>query len=122
MLNTFKKGVNMGILDRYLGFEDLQNVDDILKAEFIDAAYEEVDDGKGGKKAKIVLKHPGAFSAWCKKQGFDGVTCDCICKAIEVAKKNDDKTLMKQALFANNFAIKKKLGKNCPCIGENKND
>lgn len=26
------------------------------------------------------VKRPGAFTAWCKKQGFKGVTAECIAK------------------------------------------
>ena len=59
----------------------------------------------------IKISHPGAFTDYCKSQGFDGVTCECICKAM----KSNDKTLHKRANFAYNFGFKKK-GKICKCM------
>jgi hypothetical protein len=52
------------------------------------------------KKPKIKIKHPGAFEKWCKQQGFEGVTCECIKKGL--ASKNPH--VRKMANFARNFA------------------
>ena len=60
---------------------------------------------------EIEIKHPGAFTDWCKSQNFDGVTCECICKAL----KTNDKVLHKRAIFAYNFGFKKN-GKTCDCV------
>jgi len=62
-------------------------------------------------KNQIKISHPGAFTDYCKKQGFSGVTCDCICKAMA----SNDKTLHKRANFAYNFGFKKK-GQTCSCM------
>ena len=67
------------------------------------------------EKPKIEIKHPGSFTAWCKKQGFDGVTCECICKAMAT----DNPTLHKRANFAYNFAFKRH-GKTCDCMEKRK--
>jgi len=64
---------------------------------------------------EIKISHPGAFTDYCKSQGFDGVTCECICKAM----KSNDKTLHKRANFAYNFGFKKK-GKTCDCMEKDK--
>jgi len=45
------------------------------------------------KKSKI-----NTFTNWCKKQGFDSVTTDCI----EKGKKSKDKKIVKKATFAGN--------------------
>ena len=70
---------------------------------------------ENSEKPKIEIKHPGAFTAWCKKQGFDGVTCECICKAMAT----DNPTLHKRANFAYNFAFKRN-GKTCDCMEKRK--
>lgn len=44
--------------------------------------------------------HKGAFTAWCKRNGFKSVTAACIAKAKGVASKTGNKTLMGQANFA----------------------
>ncbi len=67
------------------------------------------------EKPEIEIKHPGAFTDWCKKQGFNGVTCECICKAMAT----NDKTLHKRAIFAYNFAFKRH-GKTCECMEKRK--
>ena len=67
------------------------------------------------EKPKIEIKHPGAFTSWCKSQGFDGVTCECICKAMST----DNPTLHKRANFAYNFAFKRN-GKTCECMEKRK--
>ena len=66
-------------------------------------------------KNEIKIKHPGAFTDWCKQQGFGGVTCDCICKAMAT----NDKTLHKRASFAYTFGFKEH-GKTCDCMEKRK--
>ncbi len=41
----------------------------------------------------------GAFTAWCNKQGYDGVTQQCI----DAGKKADDPTTRKRANLAETF-------------------
>ena len=101
----------MGALSKYLGFEDIKNLNDIIMKEFEDVGFEERVDKDGKKKVKLVIKNPGAFSKWCKDQGFEGVTCECVCKAL----KTDDPTLHKRANFAYSFGFKKN-GKSCKCV------
>ena len=60
---------------------------------------------------KLVIKHPGAFTKYCEDNGYKGVTCGCICKAL----KTDDKKLKKQARFAYQFGFKKNK-KTCKCV------
>jgi len=52
------------------------------------------------KWIQSAVKKPGAFTAWCKKHGFDSATTECIRAALKTAKKTKDKTLRGQALFA----------------------
>ena len=52
------------------------------------------------------VKRPGAFTAWCKAHGFDGVTDSCIAQAKKIAKKRKDKKLMGQANLAKRFRSK----------------
>ena len=40
----------------------------------------------------------GAFTAYCKRKGYKGVTQQCIAEA----KKSGNKTLVKRAVFAEN--------------------
>ena len=54
---------------------------------------------EASNKSNIEIKHPGAFTAWCKRQGFEGVTCECIKKGL--ASKNPH--VRKMANFARNF-------------------
>lgn len=42
------------------------------------------------------IKRPGAFTAYCKGQGFDGVTNECI----EQGMASDSPTTRKQAVLA----------------------
>lgn len=51
----------------------------------------------------------GAFTAWCKRQGFGGVTQACINKA----KASGNTTLVRRAVFAENVRkiAKKRKGK-----------
>jgi len=53
-------------------------------------------------KEDIEIKHPGAFTKWCKQQGFDKVNCECIKKGLE--SKNAH--VRKMANFARNFGHK----------------
>ena len=46
----------------------------------------------------IKAKNRGKFTAYCKKQGYKGITKACINKA----KKSNNKTLVKRATFAEN--------------------
>lgn len=52
------------------------------------------------KRAKIKIKksREGTFTAWCKRQGFDGVTRECIRKGLE----SKDPRIRKKANFARN--------------------
>jgi len=89
------------------------NEEEIAK-EFKDAnliTYMESEKGSKKKKLKLEIKHPGAFTEWCKEQGFEGVTCECICKAM----KTDDPVLHKRANFAYNFGWRRN-GKTCACM------
>lgn len=54
------------------------------------------------KKASIHIKpsHRGLFTRWCKRHGFDGVTNECIHKALSLAKKLHNSKLTKRATFA----------------------
>jgi hypothetical protein len=103
----------MGVFDKYVGFEDIKDLNDILKKEFEGVGIEEKEDKDGNKKVKLIIKHPGAFTKWCKDQGFEGVNCECICKAL----KTDDPTLHKRANFAYNFGFKRN-GRTCKCVEE----
>lgn len=40
----------------------------------------------------------GSFTAWCKRQGFDGVTDECIAKGLQ----SKDPAIRKKAHFARN--------------------
>lgn len=48
----------------------------------------------------------GAFTAWCKRQGYDGVTQECIQKGLA----SDNPTIRKRANFARNARKWKKGG------------
>ena len=54
---------------------------------------------EASKKSNIEIKHPGAFTKWCKQQGFEGVTCECIKKGLA----SDNPHVRKMANFARNF-------------------
>ena len=45
------------------------------------------------------VKHPGAFTAWCKRQGYSGVTQACINKG----KKSKNPTIRRRAVLAETF-------------------
>jgi len=51
------------------------------------------------KKEKWIqeaIKKPGAFTQWCKRQGYEGVTQECI----EKGKKSDNITIRRRAILA----------------------
>jgi len=50
------------------------------------------------------VKHPGAFTSYCKKKGFDGVTQECI----NEGKKSSNPTVRKRATLAETFRKAKK--------------
>lgn len=51
-----------------------------------------------------VVKHPGSFTEWCKQQGFNGVTEECIARGC----KSKNKTIRSRACLARTL---KKLSK-----------
>ena len=51
---------------------------------------------------EIKIKHPGAFTAWCKENGFEKVNCECIKKGLV----DKDPEVVKMANFARNFGHK----------------
>jgi hypothetical protein len=95
------------LINLYLGYE-AGNVEDEMAKEMKDA---KIKEDKNNGKPKIEIKHPGAFTEWCKKQGFDGVTCGCVCKGLE----SDDPVIRKRANFATNFGG---FAKKCKCVKE----
>lgn len=50
------------------------------------------------------IKKPGAFTEWCKRQGFSGVTKECI----EMGKRSSNPTTRRRAVLAETL---KKLAK-----------
>jgi hypothetical protein len=42
------------------------------------------------------IKKPGAFTEWCKRQGFSGVTRECI----EMGKRSSNPTTRRRAVLA----------------------
>lgn len=55
---------------------------------------------KRKKKMKIKIKPSkvGSFTAWCKRQGFSGVTSSCIAKG----KSSRNTSIRRKATFAAN--------------------
>lgn len=54
---------------------------------------------KQGKSGIVIKKSKeGGFTAWCKAQGFDGVTAECIAKG----KASKDARIRRKATFAAN--------------------
>jgi len=43
----------------------------------------------------IEIKHPGAFTEYCKRKGYKSVTCECICEGM----KSNDPDVRKRANF-----------------------
>ena len=78
-----------------------------------------LEDNEG--KRPIKISHPGAFSKWCKQQGYvddDGhVTCECICAGL----KSKSEKIRKRANFAYTFGFKEH-GKTCDCVEEIKKE
>jgi len=58
--------------------------------EMIDVLYAEAE-----KFIQKAIKKPGAFTEWCKRQGFDGVTSECIRRGMA---SDDPKTRKRAAL------------------------
>jgi len=61
-------------------------------------------------------KDKGKFTAYCKRNGFDGVTCECIMKGL----KSPDVGTRRRANFAYNFGFKKN-GKKCSDVEKFRN-
>lgn len=55
--------------------------------------------GEPVKWIQGAVKHPGSFTAYCKKKGFDGVTSKCIAEG----KASPDATIRKRAQLAATF-------------------
>jgi len=82
---------------------------DIIDAEIIKESISYLNENaiisiaqiieEASKKSNIEIKHPGAFTKWCKQQGFEGVTCECIKKGLA----SDNPHVRKMANFARNF-------------------
>ena len=53
---------------------------------------------KGKSDIKIKKSTEGSFTAWCKTQGFPGVTAECIAKG----KASKNPAIVKKATFAAN--------------------
>ena len=53
---------------------------------------------KGKLKINIKPSMQGSFTAWCKRQGFGGVTSECITKGLA----SKDPRIRKKANFARN--------------------
>lgn len=109
----------MGIKDLFtintvVGYEDRKEgnaVPDSTIEEEVTSEFEPgLEENKKGKM-KIKLKHPGAMTEYCKENGFDGVTCGCLCKAM----KEKDPVWHKRAIFAYNFGFKRNK-KKCTCM------
>ena len=45
------------------------------------------------------VKHPGAFTAWCKRKGYSGVTQACI----NEGKRSKNPTIRRRAVLAETF-------------------
>lgn len=55
-------------------------------------------DQKKKSKIKIKPSKVGTFTAWCKKQGYNGVTSACIAQGL----KSKSAAIRKKANFARN--------------------
>jgi len=83
--------------------------DDVIDAEIIKESSMYLNENaarsiiqileEAEKKSNIDIKHPGEFTAWCKKQGFEKVNCECIKKGLA----SKDSHVRKMANFARNF-------------------
>jgi hypothetical protein len=54
---------------------------------------------KSNKWMQKAVKHPGAFTEYCKRKGYDGVTQECI----EEGKRSANPTIRKRATLAETF-------------------
>ncbi|PMP87199.1 MAG: hypothetical protein C0173_09785 [Desulfurella sp.] len=54
---------------------------------------------KSKKWMQKAVKHPGAFTEYCKQKGYDGVTEACI----REGKESSDPTIRKRATLAETF-------------------
>lgn len=63
-----------------------------------DAAKKKRKKLRSQGKSGIVIRRPGSFTAWCKRQGFGGVTSACIAKG----KASKDPRIRRKATFAAN--------------------
>jgi len=94
------------------GYEDNKNeVDEETIQKEVEEEFEPGLENNKKNKPKIKLKHPGAMTEYCKENGFDGVTCGCLCKAM----KEEDPVWHKRAMFAYNFGFKRNK-KTCACM------
>jgi hypothetical protein len=59
---------------------------------------------KDNKWMQSAVKKRGAFTEWCKRKGYKGVTSECI----REGKKSKDSTTRKRAVLAETF---KRYGK-----------
>ena len=53
----------------------------------------------GERWMQAAVKRPGAFTNWCKAQGFDGVTAECIA----MGKRSKNPTVRRRAVLAQTF-------------------
>lgn len=61
------------------------------------------------RRRMVVNGTVGSFTAWCKRQGYKGVTASCICRGL----RSKNKAIVKKATFAK--AAWKTKGKSVPC-------
>ena len=69
------------------------------KKKLLEEAEAQKMEEEKKKWEQEAVKHPGAFEAYCKKAGFDGVCDECIAHA----KKSDDAHVVKMATLAQTF-------------------
>jgi len=49
------------------------------------------------KWVQKAIKRPGAATAWCKKRGYAGSTCQCLQRMLNEGKRRNDRTLISRA-------------------------
>ena len=54
---------------------------------------------KSNKWMQNAVKRPGAFTEWCKRRGYGGVTAKCI----QEGKRSKDPTTRRRAVLAETF-------------------
>ena len=59
------------------------------------------------KPIKIKESMKGTFTLWCKRHGYGGVNSSCVA----AGKRSDDPRIVKKAVFAQNFALRRKKKK-----------